>query len=235
MRKRSRSGGRIRQLLAICALLGTGALSACNLSDCGSGGASKECIKGSGKVISQPRTVGHFTAIELDSIGALTVDRTGTYSLTVTTDDNLQSVVTSQVKNGTLVLAESGCHNCSPTKIVFQVTVGNLSKIDLPSTGDASITNLNEPSFVADVAGTGSLTLSGKADLLEINLSGTGSCDAHNLAAQRATIDIDGTGSVRVNASSELDGKVSGTGSIHYAGSPKVSQKISGTGPIKRE
>lgn len=235
MRMRSRWGGRIRQLLMLCALLGIGTLSACDLSDCGSGSDSKECIKGSGKVVSQPRTVGHFTAIELDSIGALTVDRTGTYSLTVTTDDNLQSVVTSEVKNGTLVLAESACHNCSPTKIAFKVTVGDLSKIDIPSTGDANITNLNEPSFVADLAGTGSLTLSGKADLLKIDLSGTGSCDAHDLAATRASVDVDGTGSVRVNASSELDGKVSGTGSIHYAGSPKVSQTISGTGSIKRE
>jgi len=235
MRKRSRWGGRTRQLLVIWALLGTGTLSACNLSDCGSGSDSKECINGSGKVISQPRTVGAFTAIDLDSIGTLIVDRTGTYSLTVTTDDNLQSIVTSEVKNGTLVLAESGCHNCSPTKIAFKVTVGDLSKIDMPSTGDASITNLNEPSFAADMAGTGSLTLSGKTDLLKIDLSGTGSCDAHNLAAMRATVDIDGTGSVRVNANSELDGKVSGTGSIHYTGSPKVSQKISGTGSIKRE
>jgi hypothetical protein len=219
----------------MCGLLGIGALSACDVSDCGSGSDSKECIKGSGKVISQPRTVGDFTAIDLDSIGTLTVDRTGNYSLTVTTDDNLQSVVTSEVKNGTLVLSESGCHNCSPTKIAFKVTVGDLRKIDMPSTGAASIANLNEPSFVADISGTGSLTLSGKTELLKLDLSGTGSCDAHDLTVERATVDVDGTGSARVNATVELDGKVSGTGSIRYSGSPKVSKHISGIGSIERE
>jgi hypothetical protein len=153
----------------------------------------------------------------------------------VTTDDNLQPVVTSEVKDGTLVLAESGCHNCSPTKIAFKVTVPDLRKIDMPSTGAASISKLDGPSFAADISGTGSLTLSGKTDVLKIALSGTGSCDAHNLAAKRATVDLDGTGSVRVNASDELDAKLQGTGSIGYAGSPKLNQKVSGTGSIKHE
>ena len=233
MQRRSCRGGRARRLLALCLALSAVALGACDWSDCSSG--SKECIKGSGKVVSQVRKIGDFTAIKLNSIGDLTVERTGTNSLIVTTDDNLQPIVTSEVKDGTLVLAESGCRNCSPTKIAFRVTVGDLRKIEMPSTGAASVSKLEEPSFAADMSGTGSLTLSGKTDTLKINLSGTGSCDAHKLAARRAVVDISGTGSVRVNASDEIDARLSGTGSIRYAGSPKVSQKISGTGSIKRE
>src|SRR5438876_8831238 len=94
-------------------LLAVATLAGCDVgSDC----SGKDCVKGSGKVVTQTRQVGTFTAIRLDSIGDLTVEPAGTNSLTVTTDDNLQPIVTSEVKDGTLVLAEQGCHNCSPTR-----------------------------------------------------------------------------------------------------------------------
>lgn len=217
---------------ATALLLAAVTLSACDFgSDCG----GKECVKASGKVVTQSRQVGGFTAIKFDSIGDLTLQRTGTNSLTVETDDNLQPIVTSEVKDGTLVLAEHGCHNCSPTKIVFNVTVGDLRAIDVPSTGSADVSKLDEPTFTASMDGTGSLRLSGKVDQLKIDLSGTGSCDARDLVARRVSVTLSGTGSVRVNAVDELNADVSGTGSIRYKGSPKLTKTISGTGSVDPE
>jgi hypothetical protein len=110
--------------------------------------------KGSGTLVTQARTVGAFAAIRLDSIGSLTVERTGTDSVTVTIDDNLQATVTAEIKDGTLVLAEPGCRNCSPTKIAFKVTVSDLKEIELPSTGSAEVSKLESPSFAAKLSGT---------------------------------------------------------------------------------
>ncbi|MFL6799394.1 MAG: head GIN domain-containing protein [Xanthobacteraceae bacterium] len=200
-------------------------------SDC----SGKECIKGSATLVTQSRAVGRFTAITLDSIGDLTVERTGTDSLAVTTDDNLQPIVTSEVKNGTLVLAEHGCRNCSPTKIAFKVTAAELSNIALPGTGSADVSQLDAPTFTVTMDGTGSLKLTGKVDELKVGLSGTGSCDASGLVAKRASVDASGTGNVRVNVTDELKAKVTGTGSIRYKGSPKLTQSVSGTGSIKAE
>jgi hypothetical protein len=121
--------------------------------DFGSGCSGKECVKGSGEVVTQTRQVGPFSAIRLETTGDLTVEHTGADTVTVETDDNLQPLVTSDVKDGTLVLA--GCQNgwtwewpsrrettppsCSPTKIVFKVTVGDLRKFDLRGTGSADV------------------------------------------------------------------------------------------------
>ncbi len=212
----------------LAVLLGALALAGCN-----SGCSGSSCVKGSGKVVTQTRSVGDFTAIRVDSIGDLTVEQTGTDSLSVQTDDNLQSLVTSTVKDGTLTLAESGCHDCSPTKIAFTATVKSLQEIDLPNTGSAVVTKLDGSTLSIKLPGTGSIRLSGQVGDLKISLSGTGSCDASQLSAKSVTVDLSGTGSVRVNATATLDAKLTGTGNIRYLGSPKITQSISGTGSIQ--
>src|SRR5947207_2950111 len=122
MRASMCAGVLARTSTTLCLLLAAAALAGCDFSfEC----SGKDCIKGSGNIVTQTRQVGKFTAISLDSIGDLTVERTGTDLVTVTTDDNVQPIVTAEVKNGTLVLAERGCRNCSPTKIAFTVTVGD--------------------------------------------------------------------------------------------------------------
>lgn len=210
------------------------ALVAVIVGGCDEGGCGGDvCIKGSGKVVKQERPAKDFTAIELDSIGSLSVEQTDVDSVQVETDDNLQSVVTAVVKDGTLVLAEHGCHNCSPTKIAFTVTVKTLRRIDLPSTGSVRISKLDGPSFAADLSGTGSAKLSGRVDDLKISASGTGDCDAGDLIAKHAKAVVTGTGNVKVDATEALDADDSGTGSISYLGSPKLAQSNTGTGSIK--
>jgi hypothetical protein len=141
--------------------------------------------------------------------------------------------VTAVVKNGTLVLAEHGCHNCSPTKIAFAVTVKDLRRIDLLSTGSVRVSKLDGSSFAVDLSGTGSAQLSGRVDDLKISASGTGDCDAKDLVSRHAKAVVTGTGNVKVDATETLDADDSGTGSISYLDSPKLTQSNTGTGSIK--
>lgn len=209
-------------------------LLAFGLAGCDAGCSAKDgCVKGSGNVIAQARPVEKFTAIRFDAIGTFLVERTGADSLTVETDDNVQSIVTSEVKDGTLVLA--GCENCSPTKTVFRVTVSDLRKIDLTGVGSGDASKLDGPTLSVNLSGVGSLMLSGRVDDLTISSSGTGSCNAAELTAKRATVVLAGVGDVRVNASEELDANVSGIGKIRYRGSPKLKQDVSGVGSIQQE
>ena len=203
------------------------------LAGCGSGCSGSDCLKGSGTVVTQSRPVENITAIKLDSIGSLVVEQTGTDSLTVETDDNLQSIVTSVVKNGALTLADSGCRNCLPTKIAFKMTVKNLLALNLTSVGSVEVSKFDGPALSIDQSGTGSLKLSGRVDNLKIASSGTGLCDASGLTAKSATVVLSGTGVVRVNATGTLDAKMSGVGKILYAGAPELTQSVSGIGTIQ--
>src|SRR5436190_2283958 len=77
-------------------------------------------IGGSGKIVTDPRTVSGFSAVSLSGGGRLVIDETGTESLTVTTDDNLLRYVTTEVHGDTLELGIDPMTNISPTEdIVF--------------------------------------------------------------------------------------------------------------------
>src|SRR5262245_13018814 len=194
----------------------------------------EETIRGSGNIITENRPVDKFRAIELSGAGQLVLERTGTESLSVTADDNLISMFTSEVKNGTLYLSvERGKRpSGSPT---YRVTVSELRKLDISGAGSIEATKLDGDALSISISGAGSGHIAGRADELTNSISGAGSFDAAELKAKRAKVSVSGAGSVTVNASDELDANVSGVGSIWYIGSPKVRSSVSGLGSIKQK
>jgi hypothetical protein len=192
-----------------------------------------EDIKGSGTLATETRQVQKFTSVSLSSSGAVVIEQTGTESLTVTTDDNLLPLITTEVKNGTLELSTAPNKWISPTKLVFKITVGDLRKIEVSGSGSVTAAKLEGPALSADISGSGSMKLAGKVDDLKLSLSGSGSYDCAELSARRASVDVSGSGSVRVNASEELKAEISGSGSIRYLGSPKLKVDVSGSGSVK--
>lgn len=206
-------------------LLAVLALSACN----------EETIKGSGNVTTEVRPVDKFTAIQLSGIGHLVVERTGTESLSVTADDNLISLFTSEVKNGTLYLsvAKGKTPSASPT---YKVTLSDLRKLGVSGAGSIEATKLDGDDLSISISGAGSGSAAGRADNLTISISGAGSFNAAELKAKRAKVEVSGAGNVTVNASDELDASVSGVGTIWYIGNPpKRSTRVSGVGSIKQK
>ncbi|MGB6537089.1 MAG: head GIN domain-containing protein [Xanthobacteraceae bacterium] len=220
----------VMTLRLLVALVIAAALGGCNFfGKCSGPGC------GSGHVVSQTRSVGNFTAVRMNAAGSLTIEQTGTDSLTVETDDNLQPLIGASVKDGTLTLSEQGCKDCSPTKLVFTVTVADLKELDFASAGSANVSKVDGSRLAVTLSGAGTIKLSGRVDTLNITSSGVGSCNADGLVAKNATVEVRGVGIVRVNASDTLDAKVSGVGKIYYAGSPKLTQSVSGVGSIQPE
>jgi hypothetical protein len=189
-------------------------------------------IKGSGVKKSEVRTVDKFSAIELSGIGRLRVERTGTDSLTVTADDNLLPLFTSEVRNGTLYL--SVAENKSVSGLVeYAVTVEDLHALSISGTGSAEAMGLVGDLWIV-MSGVGSTRVAGRADMLTVALSGVGSLNAGDFVAKRAEVQVSGVGSATVAVTDELDATVSGVGSVLYIGSPKVTQHVSGVGSVKK-
>src|SRR5437016_1743944 len=88
-------------VLAACDGIGS---STCT-SDCLSVNEGGTLIHGSGKISTETRSVAPFTAIQIAGSARVVIERTGTEGLTVTGDDNLLSLFTSNVKDGTLALS----------------------------------------------------------------------------------------------------------------------------------
>ena len=214
-------------------------LAACDVStctgDCVSAGDDGPTIKGSGTLKTEVRPVDNFTAIRLSVSGDLVIERSGTESLTVTADDNLVSLFTSEVKDGTLDLSVAKGKSLSGKRPVYKITIRDLREVDVRGSGTIDATKLDGDALSISISGAASGKVSGRADELTITIRGAGSFDAAELKAKRAKVIVSGAGNVTVNASDELDANVSGVGTIWYIGSPKLISNVSGVGLIKQK
>jgi hypothetical protein len=227
----------LRKLAVFLAILGLAACdgSACT-SDCVSVNGDGPTINGSGTLKTEVRPVDKFTAIRLAGVGGnLVVERTGAESLTVTADDNLVSVFTSEVKDGTLYLSVAKGKSLSGKQPVYRVTVNDLRQLDVRGSGTIDATKLDGDALSMAISGSGTANVAGRADDLTVSISGSGSFNAAGLTAKHAKVVVSGSGELTVNASDELDAKVSGSGSIWYIGSPRLTSNVSGSGSIKKK
>ena len=231
----------------MCANFGFGALvllalTACDssvkstcTSDCITVRGEGPMINGSGTSKTEVRPVAAFSAIRLSDVDArVVIERTGTESLAVTADDNLVSLFTSEVKDGTLHLSVAKDKSVSGKRPLYKITVNDLRQLGVSGSGTVEATGLDGEALAMSVAGSGEINAAGRIEDLTISISGSGSCNAAALKAKRAKVAVRGSGDLTVNASDELEAIVSGSGSIWYVGSPKITPSISGSGEIRQ-
>ena len=66
-------------------------------------------VNGSGNVVTESRALGPFHAVSFTGIGHLVLEQTGSPSLTITAEDNIQPFLVSEVVDGRLTLVD--CNN----------------------------------------------------------------------------------------------------------------------------
>jgi len=191
-------------------------------------------INGSGSLKVEVRPVTAFSAIRLSDVDArVVIERTGTESLEVTADDNLVSLFTSEVRDGTLYLSVEKDRSLSGRRPLFRVTVNDLRQLGVSGSGTVEATRLDGEQLAMSISGSGDITAAGRTEDVTISIGGSGSCNAAGLIAKRAKVAVRGSGDATVNAQDELEAIVAGSGSIWYVGSPKIESSISGSGEIK--
>lgn len=191
---------------------------------------------GSGTAKTETRNVSGFTGVTFSSFGTLNITQTGTESLTISADDNLLPLLTSNVSNNTLFLGAKPGNSITPTKpIVYTLTVKNLNNITLSGAGKVNATNIKTSALNVTLSGAGSMTIAGSASSQTALVSGLGSYNAKGFPTDSAQVTISGAGSATITANKQLTAIVSGAGSVTYYGSPsQVTKTISGAGSIKQ-
>jgi Putative auto-transporter adhesin, head GIN domain len=212
-------------LLALLSLLVTGCVSV----------GGRDRIWGSGHVTVEERDIAPFTAIDVSGIGELLIIPGESEQLTVETDDNLQRVVRSEVRNGTLYLDfDSNITVVRLSRMSFTLTIKELERITLSGAATIRVQNLIGTQLTVDNSGVGSVVVSGAVREQHVILSGAGSYDGAGLASDHATVDLSGVGSVVVKVRQRLDATLSGAGSVEYIGTPEVHTTATGIGTIRQ-
>lgn len=192
-------------------------------------------IRGSGTLKTESRPVSTFTAVDLSGSGHLTIEQTGTESLTIEAEDNILPLLTSDVSNGTLRLGEKDTTNILTSKTInYRLTVRDLNNLTVSGSGDVTAPSLTASTLTVRLSGSGSMTLGGTADTQAVTISGSGRYDAAKLASKSVSIDISGSGIAVVMPSDTLNATIGGNGSLEYIGNPTVTQNISGSGRISK-
>jgi len=205
------------------------------VSGCGLGAITGGGVTGSGTLKTEVRQVSNFTSVDFSQVGTLVIDQTGAEALTITADDNLLPILTSDVSNGVLHLGAKDDTNYTPKQpITYLLSVKTLTGLTFSGEGVTQVHNLNGQTLMVTMSGAGSVTVQGKADSQQVTVSGAGSYDGSDFTTKTAKATVSGVGNAIINASDTLDATVSGVGNVEYLGNPTVTAHVSGVGTVKK-
>jgi predicted small secreted protein len=215
-------------LLVVAGLL----LSACTTTIVGPSG---EQVEGSGNVVEEERDVSGFSAVNLAGVGELLIEQGTEERLVVEADDNIQPMIITQVRNGTLEIGLNGNISLqTATRLTYRLTVYSLDELIVSGAGSVRVNGIESDRLRFRLTGAGDLRASGVVPEQQIIVSGAGTFDGSELSGEDVTVTISGLGNAVVSASNTLDATISGAGSVEYIGNPDIQQEINGLGSISQ-
>ncbi len=193
------------------------------------------CQESPGNVVSESRNVSGFEEVELQGVGNLSIEQTGSESLMVEAEEDVLPKLRTEVVNNRLILGPKANTSLQTTQpINYKLSVKDLQTLRVSGSGDIEAESISTDKLAVTISGAGNVSMSGQADSQQIDISGVGNYQAEDLESKEVKIDISGSGSAIVNVSDELDAEVSGAGSVEYIGDPIVNQEVSGAGRVSK-
>jgi hypothetical protein len=198
----------ITGLLAALAMFGT---LACGVTDL-------VTTSGSGRVVQQEREISPITSVELATIGNLYVEFGDEESLTIEAEDNIIEHIETSIWNGELTIdMRNNVSIRTRRPIVYRLVTPTLERIELSSSGDAFMADLETQEFEARLSSSGDLKM-GKlsAETITLRLSSSGDLAADRMQASRLDARLSSSGDVEIRGGRVDRQEVSLTSSGNY-------------------
>jgi hypothetical protein len=191
-------------------------------------------VVGSGKRLMQKRELPEFTSIATEGAFNIEVTAQKPVSAEVEADDNVLTLVSTEVSNNVLHIKTTSNYSVSEP-VVVRLTVSTLQGLSVSGAGKISIAGLKSDKFEIDAQGAPTITVSGETNVIDIDTSGAGKIDTHKLRASKGVVDSKGVAEVQVNAKDELEVTVSGPSHVIYSGDPKLNKVVHGPGSVEKK
>lgn len=209
---------------------------------------------GEGPVRSEIRDVRDFHAVDLNVSGDVEISVADQYSVQVRTNDNLVSLLKTEVKNGRLKIYFD--ENVSHSDVMeIKISGPSFDELNVAGSGNMTVMtpiqsermdvaisgsgNLSMPQVTfgtleCSISGSGNMEIGGTANATQVSVSGSGDVDAKKLRTNELRADIAGSGSVSAHVIQVLKVSVAGSGDVYYTGEPSVESSVSGSGTVKK-
>jgi hypothetical protein len=220
-----------------------------------------DCVTSTGPLRMEERSLGAFTAIELEDRIDLVLEDRPLGTVAIEGGGNLIGQVATEMSGGALRITNGmRCRwvRSFKPRITVRVPVEGLCRITLRGTGDVSCadtircdyflleqwgaegrTDLLLRTTRSDIAmhtGAGSVTISGTADLLELFSGIMAPIDARGVAASTVNVNNGGVSDIRCRTNGALNVLIDDAGDVYYAGGPStVNSTINGSGRLIAE
>jgi hypothetical protein len=222
-------------------------------SDINIDGGPRQQVTGSGKVITQDRTVSGFSRVSMEIPGSLEIQQGASEALSVTGQENVLAVLVTEVHGDTLSIRYQPRTEVRTTQALqLRLTVKDFTGLEvsslgqvtvkpvkahnfhlaLSSTGSITMQQLQADKIDAELSSSGQITLKGSASQLDVQVSSSGPFQAGDLKVQQATVRLSSSGEVTVWVTDLLRVNISSSGNVSYYGSPTVDQSITSSGKV---
>ncbi|MDD9207733.1 DUF2807 domain-containing protein [Georgenia sp. 10Sc9-8] len=207
---------------------------------------------GAGAATTENREISDVTAVSVDGVGRLTISPGAEPSLSVEAGDRIMRRITTEVRDGVLVLDVDGPMWGSTGEVrydlvlpaVEHITVAGVADVDadlstatdleieLEGAGQVTGRELDVHDLRVDIDGAGEVVLDGSATQQTVGIAGVGRYDGERLTTRLAEVAIGGAGQAEVRATEVLDARVEGAGEVRHSGGAQVTQHIEGIGRV---
>jgi len=213
--------------------------------------------------VTEKRVVSGFDRVHIKDIGQLILTQGDQESLVVEAEADVLPKVTTEVRDGELVLEvgrgwleklTAGLSELSGNRVTYyltareirglrisgkgDITAGEIDtdklKVGISGMGNVTISSLQAKKLSVSISGRGEFASAGTVVHQKASISGSGEYVAIDLESQSAVVKISGQGNASLWAIEELEATISGFGKVEYRGSPSVSHTISGLGSVRQ-
>ncbi len=211
------------------------------------------CISGSGKQVTENRTIGTFTKVEFGSAIKLKIRQDSFQSMKITADDNIQREIKTRIKGDILSIEMDG-NFCNSGNILIELSSKqwegikasgssqimsenqiNSNEFELNLSGSSKVDlDLVTGVFRTESSGSSIINLKGQARQCDINLSGASEINAFNFVVSNYNIKSSGSSKIAINVLNSLKINSSGSSNVVYKGLPKdIVNDKSGSSSLK--
>lgn len=210
---------------------------------------------GSGRMVQDVRALPSFDRIVLAVPGAVELVQTsGPESVSITTDDNLQSGFEALVTDGELVLQTVGGRKVRSTQLRVVVALRQVRQLHVTGSSQIHATDLAAPKLSLNLSGSGHVQLerlaaddltiamvgsgkfsaTGRVAKMQGQVTGSGELHLAHLAARQIDLALAGSGDATVWAAEALTVSVAGSGGLRYYGDARLRRSLGGSGSVIR-
>lgn len=188
-------------------------------------------LVGSGKMITEKRTVAEFTALKLDVPAEVNIVVGEGLAVELTADDNYMSSIITDVDGSTLKIRnKNGSYRNTTLRVAIKVA--SLEDVHVNGSGEVRVKGLKGDSFGAEISGSGEILAEGTVKSVSGKINGSGNVELAKVVAEEGRASINGSGEIEIHATKSAEAKINGSGTVRVAGGGTVESKVNGSGEV---